>query len=149
LIGGTGDDNFIVRDVGSTVYDGSLGAGGSDVDTVDFSKIANATNKRVNVDLGHDNLDGTYGKFQFDDGSGTYNDIVGTTFIGIEGAIGGAGDDTITGTTAANSLVGGTGDDTLRGNGATTGVDYLNGGEGGETTGDFVSFSNQTSNITI
>jgi len=137
LIGGAGDDNFVVSAVGSTVYDGSFGAGGADVDTADFSKIANQSTDKVNVNL--------------DSGSFTLNGntIAGTTFIGIEGAIGGSGDDTITGTTTANSLVGGAGDDTLLGNGASSGIDYIDGGEGGETNGDFVSFSYSSSNISV
>ncbi len=62
---------------------------------------------------------------------------------GIEGAIGGAGDDTIVGTTGANTLVGGAGDDTLLGNGTSNGggIDYIDGGSGNETNGDFVSFN--------
>ncbi|MDC0933511.1 calcium-binding protein, partial [Arcobacteraceae bacterium] len=137
LIGGDGDDNFIVSNIGATVYDGSLDAGGSDVDTVDFSKIASSSTDTVNVDL-------VSGSFTLNG-----NAVSGTTFIGIEGAIGGAGDDTIKGTSTANSLVGGTGDDTLIGNGASSGTDYINGGEGGEIDGDFVSFSNESSNISV
>ena len=121
LIGGAGDDNFVVSAVGSTEYNGSLGAGATDIDTADFSKIANQSTDKVEV-----NLDS--GSFKLNG-----NTIAGTTFIGIEGAIGGAGDDTITGTTTANSLVGGAGDDTLLGNGASSGTDYIDGGEGGET----------------
>jgi len=137
LIGGAGDDNFVVSAVGSTEYNGSLGAGGADIDTADFSKIANQSTDKVEV-----NLDS--GSFKLNG-----NTIAGTTFIGIEGAIGGAGDDTITGTTTANSLVGGAGDDTLLGNGASSGTDYIDGGEGGETNGDFVSFSYTASNISV
>jgi len=129
LIGGLGNDTFIVNDTGYTVYDGETGQGTNFIDTVDFSKIANDSNDKVNVNL----QDGT-----FTLNAATINE---TTFKGIEGAIGGAGDDTIVGTTTANTLIGGEGDDTLLGNGASSGIDYIDGGTGNETNGDFVSFN--------
>jgi Ca2+-binding RTX toxin-like protein len=130
LIGGLGADIFIVRD-SATVYDGATGADTA-VDTVNFSAIA--TTKKVNVNLQTNSfkLDGL--------------DIAGTTFLGIEGAIGGSLADTMTGTTGANKLEGGAGDDTLLGNG---GDDIIDGGEGGETNGDFVSFNFNSTGVIV
>ncbi|MGB5791917.1 beta strand repeat-containing protein, partial [Poseidonibacter sp.] len=128
LIGGLGNDTFVVNDKGFTHYDGTTDQGTGFVDTADFSTIANDSADKVNVNL----QDGTF----------TLNGatINGTTFSGIEGAIGGAGDDSIVGTTTANTLIGGAGDDTLLGNGATSGIDYIDGGAN-TTNGDFVSFN--------
>jgi len=128
LIGGNGSDRFIVRDKGATVYDGQTGATDGLVDTVDFSFVA--TEKEVNVDLATNSF------------SLGGSSIAGTTFLGIEGAIGGAKNDLIKGTTGANDLRGMAGDDTLIGKGGT---DYIDGGEGT----DFVSFAYTAQNIKV
>jgi Ca2+-binding RTX toxin-like protein len=144
LIGGAGDDIFIVRAVGATVYDGTDGnVGGTDVDTADFSVIANIaynndnTKGKINVDLGLATL-------QLDGVN------ISGTFIDIEGAIGGFGDDTIVGTSTANSLVGGAGNDTLIGGGVSgssdTNYDYIDGGAGNE---DFVSYQTSSDIVSI
>ncbi|MCV0395626.1 MAG: type I secretion C-terminal target domain-containing protein, partial [Rhizobiaceae bacterium] len=63
----------------------------------------------------------------------------GDTLIGIEGLIGGAGDDYLFGNSGANYLSGGSGADTLKGEGGDDiliggdGDDFLNGGAGSDT----------------
>ncbi len=58
---------------------------------------------------------------------GEYEDVAIAVGVVIENAIGGNGNDTLTGNDAANTLTGNTGADTLTGNG---GADTLNGGDG-------------------
>lgn len=129
-----------MRASGATVYDGTDGnVGGTDIDTVDFSKIATTENDKINANLAG-------GTFTFNG-----SNIAGTTFTDIEGAIGGAGDDTIIGTDTANSLVGGAGDDTLIGGGVLSGssmtnYDYIDGGAGSE---DFVSYQTSSNIVKI
>jgi Ca2+-binding RTX toxin-like protein len=128
LIGGKGNDTFVVRSAGSTTYDGTDADGETNgVDTADFSTIANELGKKVDVNL-------ETGDFYLDGEA-----VVGTTFIDIEGAIGGNLSDTIVGTSGSNSLDGRAGDDTLIGGGAAGGVDFINGGD--HNKGDFVSYS--------
>ena len=56
--------------------------------------------------------------------------VFGGNFTGAVTHLGGAGDDTLTGTAAAETFVGGTGNDTLIGNG---GADAFQGGAGNDT----------------
>jgi hypothetical protein len=115
LFGGLGDDTFI-------------GSGGNDTldggDGIDVASYANATDD-LNIDLGSTSvyINATYGT---------------DTFISIEGAIGGSGNDTIKGTSGSNVLIGGAGDDTLlpNGNDGNDELDYIDGGTGT----DFVRF---------
>lgn len=67
-------------------------------------------------------------------------------FYGIEGVIGGEKNDTLTGNSGANTLVGNKGNDTLLGGGASSGYDYIDGGEG---DADFVSFEYTAKDITV
>ncbi|MDY0328369.1 MAG: hypothetical protein RBR07_08990, partial [Arcobacteraceae bacterium] len=126
-ITGSLDDNSLFGGLGS---DTIVGSGGDDIldggDGIDVASYASAT-EDLNIDLG---VSGTPVAI----GTGYGND----TFISIEGAIGGSGDDTITGTNSSNVLIGGAGDDTLLPNG-NDGINELDEIDGGIGT-DFVSF---------
>ena len=68
------------------------------------------------------------------DGTGAGGDAEGDTLHGIDGLIGSAHDDTLTGNRLGNELYGGAGDDTLHGGGLVPGYwDYLEGGPGADT----------------
>ncbi|MFA6789572.1 MAG: calcium-binding protein, partial [Arcobacteraceae bacterium] len=116
LFGGLGDDT-LVGSAGNDTLDGG--------DGIDVASYENATDD-LNIDLGSASvsINATYGT---------------DTFISIEGAIGGSGNDTITGTTSSNVLIGGAGNDTLlpNGNNGSDELDYIDGGTGV----DFVSFN--------
>ncbi len=89
-------------------------AGG--MDTLDFSGWS--TNSRIDLGSG-----------AFSDGGGQTSNVQIAFGTLIENAIGGAGNDSLTGNAAANRLQGGDGADTLRGGGGT---DRLEGGAGGD-----------------
>ena len=68
------------------------------------------------------------------DGTATGGDAEGDVLHGIDGLIGSAHDDTLTGNRLGNELYGGAGDDTLAGGGLSPGHwDYLEGGPGADT----------------
>lgn len=139
---GQGTDTFtgIVQFVGSAfddtlIWDGTtlLFVGGDGVDTVD----ASATTTGQAIDL--DTLDGLPVG-----GAGAPPDST-------ENAIGGTGNDTLTGNDLRNDLDGGDGDDTLSG---AAGNDTLRGGLGNDTFGggsgaDRVSFRNSPNKVTV
>ncbi|WP_423298271.1 calcium-binding protein, partial [Arcobacter sp. YIC-310] len=128
LDGGLGEDT-LKGGAGDDILNGGIG---DDIDTADFSDA----NGDLNIDL---NASG-----EVDIGAGLGKD----TFISIEGAIGGDFKDTIKGTSGANTLKGNDGDDTLLGGGASSGYDYIDGGNGT----DFVSYSyikDETQDVTI
>ncbi|MEM7470504.1 MAG: calcium-binding protein [Pseudomonadota bacterium] len=120
LLGGSGDDDLFGTS-GSNLIEGGLGAdtitglGGSDTldggggvfDALDYSAIASG----VNVDLS--------------DGSNNQSDVI-TNF---EQVFGGAGSDTLSGTSGSNVINGGGGSDSLYGGG---GNDTINGGGGAD-----------------
>ncbi len=116
LYGGYGDDRLIGGS-GDDILDGGAG-----FDMADYSSATGA----VKIDL-----TSTYAQ---DTGSAGRD-----TLIGIEGVIGSAFDDTLTGDANANRLEGGAGNDVLKGGaGADTllggaGNDVLNGGVGDDT----------------
>ncbi|MEJ5169328.1 MAG: calcium-binding protein, partial [Arcobacteraceae bacterium] len=127
LYGGLGNDT-IVGSSGNDTLDGG--------DGIDVASYTDAT-EDLNIDLGVSgvavSISPTYGS---------------DTFISIEGAIGGSGDDTITGTSSSNVLIGGDGDDTLLPNG-NNGNDELDVIDGGSGT-DFVSFAfGGATNVTL
>ena len=112
LHGGAGDD-YLGGNTGIDTLDGGPGndhlAGGSNIDLADYRGRTNG----VIVTL--DGID--------NDGEPGEQDVL----IGIEGVIGGAGNDTLSGSPAGDRLQGGPGRDTLRGEG---GGDVLTGGPG-------------------
>ncbi|PLY07443.1 MAG: hypothetical protein C0625_04505 [Arcobacter sp.] len=115
LVGNDGDD-YLDGGAGDDILKGGTGndylSGGEGIDTADFSDA----NGSVNIDLS------ATGAVPI--GAGLGSDY----FDSIEGAIGGSFNDTIKGTSGANSLLGNAGDDTLQGGGASSGYDYINGG---------------------
>ena len=106
LLAGGGGDDLLLAGAGND----SL-AGGEGRDTASW---AGAT-EGIAVDLGFRTLGGA---------------AAGDSISGIEGAVGGAGADTLAGGAADDALVGGAGDDLLR---ASTGADTLQGGAGIDT----------------
>jgi Ca2+-binding RTX toxin-like protein len=142
LLGGDGGDELHGGD-GPDILSGDAGAdvldGGDGRDGVSYAD--RAADAPVTVTIGDGANDG--GAV---DGAG--DDVQAS----VENLMGGAGDDTVTATAAANDLVGGGGNDTLRGGGgsdalygdagsiggslpssAGTGDDTLDGGDGGDT----------------
>ena len=124
VIGGSGDDTFIGGS-GAETFSGGAGndtfiasagddvlAGGAGTDTADFSGIKAdltvnlLTGVAVSAETGTDSL------------------------YTIENVIGGSGNDTLTGSSSADTLFGADGNDTLVGNGGT---DVLLGGAGNDT----------------
>ena len=108
--------------------DGGAGAdsinGGTDLDIVSYATRATP----VSVNLSDANPDGGV------------EDGAGDTLIGVEGARGGAGNDSLIGDSGPNTLDGQGGDDTLNG---LTGADYLVGGTGFDT----VDYSDRVTSI--
>ena len=128
LLGGTGDDT-LKGGAGDDTFDG-----GDGIDTVDYSDV---TNENLIIDLnsqGEKTISINEGK---------------DTFISIEGAIGGQGNDILIGTSGANTLIGGAGSDTILGNGSSSGIDYIDGGINDIGAGDLVSFASTNKNIKV
>jgi Ca2+-binding RTX toxin-like protein len=120
LNGGDGNDTFKTA---ATADGADAFVGGAGSDTVDYGARTGA----VEVDL-----DGTG-----DDGDATANSGAGegdNAGADVENIVGGAGDDTLTGSTSSNSIKGGAGNDTISGgtgNGTCSNdVDVLEGGAG-------------------
>ncbi|HIP56316.1 MAG TPA: hypothetical protein EYG97_04755, partial [Arcobacter sp.] len=140
---GDGADNILKGMAGNDTFAGGAGddvfLGSTGRDVVDYSSVTES----INVDIS--------------DGKKTVSANEGTdTFSDIEGVIGGTKNDILKGNNEANELQGRSGDDTLLGAGLTDvidinagRVDILDGGDGGETIGDFVSFSYTSSNVTV
>jgi serralysin len=104
LVGGAGADNLY----GGAGADGHYGGDG-----VDFARYddANYGNLSIRLDVPSINAGAA----------------AGDTYFGIEGLVGGVGNDTVVGNSLANYLYGAGGNDNIYGQG---GVDYLNGGAG-------------------
>ena len=137
---GNGADTIIGNQTGNIIRSG----GGNDI--VD----GRAGNDTLIGGAGNDFLTGGYGTDSYDGGSGqdtvTFHGNVGwtidlgaetarvgsitETLVSIENAIGGNGDDHITGSSASNRLFGSNGDDTLIGG---AGIDRYYGGSGSDT----------------
>ena len=128
VIGGAGDDTLI----GDDGWNYLLGGGGDD------SVSGGAGNDTLVAGQGEDTLDGGAGFDTADFSSSTANLHVNLTagretldtksiLVNIEAAIGGSGDDVLTGEASGNWLDGRAGDDTIRGN---DGNDTLVGGLG-------------------
>ena len=113
--GGTGDDQLI-GEAGADTLNGGVGA-----DTVDYS--AASVPLTISIDS------------QANDGARGERDAVATD---VENVVGGSGNDSITGSTAANDLDGGTGNDSIIGGGGDdaieggTGNDSISGGSGND-----------------
>jgi len=125
VVGGTGDDVLVGSDqpnalqggAGNDFFDGGLGAdvlvGGAGIDdVVDYSERTTT----VTIDL-----DGTPTSGGDGDGPGGGGDTVG---VDIEDAVGGSGNDTLSGNAVDNILDGGRGADMIRGGAGLDLVDY-------------------------
>ncbi len=134
ITGSTGD-NAIYNFTNNTDPVLSIWDGGG-LDTLDLSGDSN--NNIINLKAG--TFSSVMGK----------SDNISIAFGAvIENAVGGSGDDTITGNDVANSIVGGSGADTIDGG---AGVDTLNGGLGNDTyyvdvSGDVVSDTGGTDTV--
>jgi Ca2+-binding RTX toxin-like protein len=128
IAGGAGND-ILNGDAGNDVFDEGSGANGSDainggagIDTVSYASRTNDVTIALDA-VAHS-------------GELNENDKIA---LDVENAIGGAGDDTITGSTLDNVLDGGAGDDTISGGAGndtlrgSTGNDTLNGDAGDDT----------------
>lgn len=123
--GGAGDDLLVSGPPPYVGGDSDVFAGGDGSDIVDYSARTNA----VRVDL-----DG-----QADDGQTTEGENVG---VDVEGVLGGAGNDTLTGNNDGNTLDGGAGDDRLSGR---LGADTIRGGDGR----DLVDYSERAAPVLV
>lgn len=112
LHGGSGDDRLSGEGTGRDHYDG-----GSGFDTLSFADVGDI----VHLDLGK-------GFAQVLDPDG--NLLAGHTLKSLEAAVGGSGNDRLTGSSHDDVLIGGGGGDWLRGK---TGADVLTGGDGQDT----------------
>jgi len=114
LNGGDGDDVFDMgADLSSGDHDDDVVSGGNGVDTVDYS--ARTADLTITLDNAADSGDST---------------VPEADTLDCENAIGGSGDDAITGNAGPNELSGGAGDDALSG---LAGDDTLDGGSGTNT----------------
>ena len=120
LIGGGGNDT-LVGGAGADSLDGGVATG----DFADYS--GSAAGVTVNLATG----------------LGSGGDAVGDTIVGIEGVIGSAFGDVLTGDANANTLIGNAGDDTLQGG---AGADQLDGGAGSL---DFADYSGSAAAVTV
>ncbi|RUW61976.1 Ig-like domain-containing protein, partial [Mesorhizobium sp. M7A.F.Ca.US.008.03.1.1] len=122
LPGFAGTVNDVIA--GSTHIDTISGGAGTDIADYTGSSLAVSINL---ADDGHANA----AAFSTTPADATIGggDAAGDTLTGIEGLIGGSGDDYLFGNSSANYLAGGLGNDTLRGEG---GADTLVGGAGND-----------------
>ncbi|SFG07888.1 Hemolysin-type calcium-binding repeat-containing protein [Novosphingobium sp. CF614] len=136
LIGGRGNDTLDGRGGNDTLI-GGVGAdtliGGTGTDLASYS----TSGEGVTVNLLT--------------GAASGGDAEGDTFSGVEGVIGSAFGDHLTGNAGNNSLIGGVGVDTLLGG---NGNDLINGGAGGDTLDggagvDTLSFAGSTEWVTV
>ena len=118
LAGGGGDDTYFFGNALLAQVDTVVEATNSGSDTLDFSTLTTAVTVNLNSDsalavmINRTVKTGSAGQFAF-----------------FENALGGSGDDALTGNSAANHLVGGAGNDTLDG---ADGNDLLYGGIGND-----------------
>ncbi|WP_027170034.1 DUF5801 repeats-in-toxin domain-containing protein, partial [Mesorhizobium sp. WSM3224] len=120
-LNGTAGNDVIA---GSTHTDTISGGAGTDIADYTGSLAA------ISINL-HDDGHANAAAFSTNPADGTIGggDAAGDTLTGIEGLIGGSGDDYLFGNSGANYLAGGLGNDTLRGEG---GADTLIGGGGND-----------------
>jgi len=108
IVGGSGDDSFVVGSVGGMHFDGGAGSG----DTLSYANTSSA----LTVDLGANTVT-----------KGTLSSVVTDTFTSFESFTGGAGGDIINGSGGNDDINGGGGNDTIFG---STGSDVIDGGSG-------------------
>jgi Ca2+-binding RTX toxin-like protein len=117
LLSGEGGNDKLDGGLGSDNLSGGLGAdqliGGDGVGEIDYARYDDANYGNLTIRLDAPNLN-----------TGA---AAGDTFTGIEGLVGGLGNDTVVGNASANFLFGGGGNDNVYGQ---AGADYLNGGAG-------------------
>lgn len=157
LLGEAGDDTFQYSGA-SAGFDAVNGGAGADTITA----LANSTTIGLSSLSGIETI--TAGAFTGVTISGSANadvfDFSAVTLTGIVRAVGGSGNDTLTGNAAANILWGGIGNDLVRGGAGDDnlvgddGDDMLVGGEGSDTlaggTGiDTADYTASTANLTI
>ncbi len=117
LYGGIGNDALNGGADGDNLW-GGAGADqltGGDGTSVDYARYDDANYGNLTINLDAPNLN-----------TGA---AAGDTYTGIEGLVGGAGNDTVVGNSSANYLFGSGGNDQVFGQ---SGADYLNGGKGGD-----------------
>jgi Ca2+-binding RTX toxin-like protein len=124
---GLAGDDVLRPKLGGGVNDGGSG-GETNGDTISYEDLGAGSPVTVNLDT--DNVSGT----------------VTQTIPNIENATGGAGNDTLIGDDNANALNGGAGDDLLR---PRLGGGVNDGGTGGETNGDTVSYQDLSTGVTV
>ncbi|MFM8342264.1 MAG: beta strand repeat-containing protein, partial [Methylomonas sp.] len=144
ISGGAGNDsikgdstsNYLSGGAGNDTLFGSLGGndtlnGGADTGTVDtVSYDGFSQNLTINLTVGQTIVNGTS---QIDN------------LISIENAIGGAGNDTMTGDATSNNLSGGAGDDIFK---YSAGADIIDGGSN-TIVGDTVDYTGYTGALTL
>ena len=126
LEGGAGDD-LLRPKLGGGINDGGTG-GETTGDTVSYEDLSAANGVTVNLD------------------TDTVSGAVTQTVPNVENARGGAGNDTLVGDDQTNRLEGLAGDDLLR---PKLGGDIADGGSGGETDGDTVSYQDLGGAVTV
>lgn len=117
LIGGKGDDKYVFGNATVAETDTITELSGGGVDLLNFSTLTG----KVTINLASDTATAVMTNRTVKTNSGGAAQI--------ENAIGGAGDDVITGNALANTLVGGNGHDTINGG---AGNDTLKGGAGND-----------------
>ncbi len=141
LYGGAGDDNLVGGNGMDTIY-GGLGNDTITSDGDGGSYYGEAGNDVMKSGLGNEYMDGGVGtdtidhrafngNYDYDMTTGTTNftALIGERFLNFEHALMGNGDDSVIGTSAANSINGGGGNDRLTGG---LGADTLAGGAGSD-----------------
>jgi Ca2+-binding RTX toxin-like protein len=129
LNGGDGDDQL---DGGDQPDEGDVLNGGGGLDVVTYAARTGAVSVTTCSYNGKDGCPAPTCACPADDGEAGEGD----TFVNVEGAVGGSGNDTMVGSAAPNWFFGGPGDDTLMGGGGDDmlfgdeGMDDLVGGDG-------------------
>jgi Ca2+-binding RTX toxin-like protein len=121
LAGGSGDDVYVFDADSALGTDTITESGNSGTDTVNFSST---TTQSINLDLSNTNQQTVNSNLSL-----TISASLFTSTRGVENAIGGSLNDTLTGSSFNNSLEGRDGNDILNGN---SGDDMLNGGSGND-----------------